>query len=59
MYVTLRRIRLTIVSVEKHSVLNFSRVCLYPELFNMQYTCAVLYCHLWSLRIRHVFVRIS
>jgi hypothetical protein len=30
-------------------------VCVYPYLPSMQFTCALLYCHLWSVCLYHIF----
>ena len=32
-------------------------VCLYSYLSSMQRACAVLYCHLWPVRLSYIFQR--
>jgi hypothetical protein len=51
----LRRVRLTIVAVEKHYVLHILSVCLQPYLSSMQSACAVVYSNLWPVRLYYVF----
>jgi hypothetical protein len=55
--VTLRRVLVTIVAVEKQKVLHILSVCLWPSLFRTQSACAVLYCYLWPVPLYHVCPR--
>jgi hypothetical protein len=57
--VTLRSVRVTIVAVRKHIVLNILSVCLYTALTcsacKSHLFCAVLYCHIWPVRLYPIF----
>jgi hypothetical protein len=48
--VTLRRVRVTIVAVEKQQVLPVLRVSVVSDIHH-----AVLYCHLWPVRLYNIF----
>jgi hypothetical protein len=50
--VTLRRLRT--VAVGKRKVLRILSVCLQLYLSSVQSACAVLYCHLWPVRLYHI-----
>ena len=55
----LRRVRVTAVTAEKQQVLHILCVCvcvcLQPQLPSMHSAWAVIYCHLWPVRLHHVF----
>jgi hypothetical protein len=57
--VVLRRVRVTIVAVEKQLVLSISCVCLYCYLSRAACKShlfyAILYCHLWPVGLCHIF----
>jgi hypothetical protein len=61
--ITLRRVRVTPVAVEKQSVFHILSVCVcvcvcvWPELSTMQGASAVLYFHLWPVWLYHIFPR--
>ena len=51
----MRRVRATIGGVEKQKLLFILSVCLQPYSSSMNCACAVLYCHLWSVRLYNIF----
>ena len=53
--VTSRRVSLTTVAIGKTIILHILSVCLQPQLSGMPSACAVLYCHLWTVRLYRFF----
>jgi len=53
--ITSRRVRVTIDAEERQEVFHVLSVCLYPYLSSMQCECAVIYCHLWPVRLYNIF----
>jgi len=56
--VTLRRVRLTVVAVEKQTLNIFegASVChSYPACKSLFFLCPALYCHLCPVRLYHIF----
>jgi len=49
--VTMRCVSATTVAVEKQLVLHILSACLHPLSSSMQCARAVLYCHLWPVRL--------
>jgi hypothetical protein len=45
----------TNVAVEKQYVLRILSLCLYPLSSSMQSACAILYFHLWAVRIYTIY----
>jgi len=45
--VTLRRVRATIVTLEKQIIIHTLSVCLYPQVSNLQCACAILSSQEW------------
>lgn len=54
--VTLRRVIVTIVTVENQQVLHILTVSV-ALVIQKQSACAVLYCHLWRVWLYHIFPR--
>ena len=44
----------TVIAVEKQSVLHTLSLCLQPMLSGMQSACAVLYRHMWPVRLYRI-----
>jgi hypothetical protein len=53
--VTFRRVRATTVAVKKRYVLHILCMCSVALVMQHTNTGAVLYCHLWPLRLHNIF----
>jgi hypothetical protein len=52
--VTPRRVRGNIVAAEKQEGTTYSK-CVFAALPSIHNACAIFYCHLWLVRLYHVF----
>jgi len=52
---TVRRVRVTTVVVEKQWVLHLLSACLYTYVYSMQSACTTIYCHLWPAPLYNIF----
>ena len=53
--VTMGRVRVTKVAVEKQQLLHILTMRLQLSLSRMQRACTVLYCHLWAVQLCYIF----